>query len=68
MLTYFCQVVGGGSVRRREGAKFCYTCVNARPPVWVLGDPGGMGVSVEKILNPVADRDITRVLESVVTS
>lgn len=44
MLTYFCQVVGGGSVRRREGAKFCYTCVNARPPVWVLGDPGGMGV------------------------
>lgn len=53
---------------RREGAKFCYTSVNARPPVWVQGDPGEMGVSVVKILNPVADRDRTRVLESVVTS
>ena len=55
-------------MRRREGAKFCYTCVNARPPVWVLGDPGGMGVSVVKILNTVAGRDRTIRLESVVTS
>ena len=38
-------------MRRREGAKFCYTCVNGIPPVWMQGDPGGMGVSVVKILN-----------------
>jgi hypothetical protein len=44
-------------VRRKEGANFCYTCVNARPPVWVLGDPAGMGVNVVEILHPVADRD-----------
>ena len=55
-------------MRRREGVKFCYASVNARPSVWVLGDPRGIGVSVVKIFNPVADRDRTKVLESVVTS